>query len=143
MDVIGLGALNYDRLYRVERIAAPGEEIGIIDLVESSGGSAANTIVGLSRLGLACGFIGGVGEDVEGEKILSDLRRDHVDITQIKRVPSKRSGTVIGFIDRRGERTLYVDAGANDDLTIEDIDIEYLRRARLIHTSSFVDKSQL
>ncbi|RJS73484.1 MAG: carbohydrate kinase family protein [Candidatus Syntrophoarchaeum sp. WYZ-LMO15] len=143
MDVIGLGALNYDRLYLVERIAKPGEEIGIIDRKESSGGSAANTIVGLSRLGLECGFVGCVGEDAEGEKILQDFLDDHVDVTGIKRSSSKRSGSVIGFVDKAGERVLYVDAGANDDLTIDDIDLDYLKKAALIHTSSFVDKTQL
>ncbi len=143
MDVIGLGALNYDRLYMVERIAAPGEEIGIIDLAESSGGSSANTIAGLSRLGLSCGFVRSVGDDPEGEKIIKDLLDDRVDTTRIKRVSSKRSGTVIGFVDPTGERTLYVDAGANDDLGLEDLDFEYLKSASLIHTSSFVDKDQL
>ncbi|VUT27542.1 MAG: putative sugar kinase [Candidatus Syntrophoarchaeum sp. GoM_oil] len=143
MDVIGLGALNYDRLYMVEQIAAPGEEIGIINVAESSGGSSANTIAGLSRLGLSCGFLGSVGDDPEGEKIIKDLLDDRVDTTRIKRVSSKRSGTVIGFVDQTGERTLYVDAGANDDLGLEDIDLEYLKSASLIHTSSFVDKDQL
>lgn len=143
IDVIGLGALNYDRLYFVERIAAPGEEVEILGHEESSGGSAANTIVGLSRLGLSCGFIGAVGDDPEGEIILKDLSDDHVDISGIKQVSSRQSGTVVGFVDQSGERALYVDAGANSDISLEDINIDYVRQARLIHTSSFVEKDQL
>jgi len=143
IDVIGLGALNYDRLYFVERIAAPGEEVWINDHEESSGGSAANTIVGLSRLGLSCGFIGAVGDDPEGERILKDLADDHVDTAGLKHVSPRRSGTVIGFVDQSGERALYVDAGANSDLSLDDIRIDYVRQARLIHTSSFVDRDQL
>ena len=60
-DVIGLGALNYDVLYAVERIAKGGEEVGILAVTNAPGGSAANTIVALARLGIDVGFVGIVG----------------------------------------------------------------------------------
>ena len=47
-DVVGLGALNYDVLYAVERIARGGEEVGILAIKKAPGGSAANTIVALA-----------------------------------------------------------------------------------------------
>ena len=52
LDVVGFGALNLDKLYTVNRIACKDEESYITGLTESCGGSAANTIVGLSRLGM-------------------------------------------------------------------------------------------
>ena len=56
-DVVGFGALNVDKLFKVNRIAAAEEESFITDFAETSGGSAANTVVGLARLGCEVGFI--------------------------------------------------------------------------------------
>lgn len=64
-DVVGFGALNLDRLYRVDKIAGRGEEHFISGCTESPGGSAANTVVGLARLGNKVGYIGKVGGDLE------------------------------------------------------------------------------
>jgi ribokinase len=57
-DVVGFGALNVDKLYKVNKIAGPDEEGFITSCEESCGGSAANTIVGLARLSCKVGFIG-------------------------------------------------------------------------------------
>ena len=69
MDVIGIGALNFDRLYMVGNIAGGGEEERAYSVVEAPGGSAANTIAGLSRLGVRAGFSGTIGTDTEGDFI--------------------------------------------------------------------------
>ena len=65
-DVIGFGALNVDTLLKVDKIAGAEEESFIRDYTEACGGSAANTIVGLARLGCKVGFIGKVADDHEG-----------------------------------------------------------------------------
>ena len=59
-DVVGFGALNVDTLLKVDKIAGAEEESFIHDYTEACGGSAANTIVGLARLGCKVGFIGKV-----------------------------------------------------------------------------------
>ncbi|HUV79304.1 MAG TPA: carbohydrate kinase family protein [Candidatus Bathyarchaeia archaeon] len=140
-DVIGLGALNYDVLYAVERIARGGEEVGIIDVKKVPGGSAANTIVALSRLGVEVGFVGMVGTDEEGELILDDFRKEGVE-TQI-RIEEGYTGAAIGFVDAQGERALYIYPGVNEKLCMEDIDRDFINNARFLHTSSFVNKEQL
>ncbi|MDR0470278.1 MAG: carbohydrate kinase family protein, partial [Nitrososphaerota archaeon] len=50
-DVIGFGALNVDTLLKVDKIAGADDESFIHDSTEACGGSAANTTVGLARLG--------------------------------------------------------------------------------------------
>ena len=60
--VIGLGALNVDRIFRVERLLADGES-ALTDGGTFAGGSAANTVYGLARLGIKTGFCGAVGKD--------------------------------------------------------------------------------
>jgi ribokinase len=137
-DVVGFGALNVDKLYRVNKIAGPDEESFIISCVESCGGSAANTIVGLARLGCRVGFIGKVASDREGKMLLEDFRREGVDTRGIIKAKEGRSGVVIGFIDQKGERALYVDPGVNDEIDFGEINIEYASRTKFLHLTSFV-----
>jgi ribokinase len=140
-EVIGLGALNYDVLYVVERIARGGEEVGIIDVKKAPGGSAANTIVALARLGVAVGFVGIVGTDEEGKLIQEEFRKEGVE-TRIRREEGY-TGAAIGFIDGTGERALYIYPGVNERLRIEDIDCAFVDNAHILHTSSFVNRAQL
>lgn len=136
--ILCFGALNIDRLCRVERIARPGEESFILDRNDYPGGSAANTTVGLARLGIKTGFIGKVANDQEGRLLLKSFEEENVDIKGIVRHQKGRSGVVTGFIDNSGERTLYVDPGVNDTLVFEDINLDYARSSEFLHFTSFV-----
>lgn len=142
MDVIGVGALNFDRLYLVEKIARGGEEEKASFVVEAPGGSAANTIAGLSRLGARTGFIGTVGRDREGDLILKDLKKEKVDTPGIKREKG-HTGTVTGFVDKKGERALYAYPGVNDALEINKKQAKLARSAKFMHLSSFVGDGPL
>ena len=137
-DVIGFGALNVDKLYKVNKIAGPEEEGFIKGFEEACGGSAANTIVGLARLGCKVGFIGKVANDREGKMLLEDFRREGVNTKGIIKTKTGRSGTVMGFVDEKGERALYVDPGVNDTISFEEIDTGYACQAKFIHLTSFV-----
>jgi len=141
MDVIGFGALNLDRLYTVERIAREGEHVAIEGVCECPGGSAANTIAALAGLGLATGFLGAVGRDAEGQFLLDDFTRRGVDTKGIT-VVSGRTGIIVGFIDRKGERTLYPYPGANSMLDEKDIDFDYVKDVNFLHITSFVGEKQ-
>lgn len=140
LDVVGFGALNLDKLYHVNSIAREDEESYIHDYTESCGGSAANTIIGLSRLGNQTGFVGKVGSDPEGSLLLNNLQNENVDTKLVKIADNDRSGTVNGYIDHEGQRALYVDPGVNDRIKFEDIDMEILNNFKIIHLSSFVGK---
>ena len=141
MDIIGFGALNLDRLCIVERIAREGEHIAIQDIRESPGGSAANTIVGLARLGFSTGFIGAIGNDNEGKILLGDFKNSGVDTGGIS-ILNGRTGIIIGFIDAHGERTLYPYPGVNSILDGANIDIEYAKNTEFLHLTSFVNETQ-
>ena len=138
LDVVGFGALNVDRLFKVNRIASSEEESYIETRSETFGGSAANTIVGLARLGCKVGFIGKVGNDSEGKMLTEDLRKEGVDTDGIVRSKTNRSGSVIGFVDKQGARALYIDSGSNDTIEGADISYEYVSRGRYLHLTSFV-----
>ncbi|RLI23381.1 hypothetical protein DRO47_00720 [Candidatus Bathyarchaeota archaeon] len=137
-DVICFGALNLDRLCRVDRIAREDEESTVIEVEEYPGGSAANTAVGLARLGLKVGYVGKVSRDREGEILVRSLKDEGVNIGGVVVSKTGRSGVVYGYVDRSGNRALYVDPGVNSQLDFGEIDIEYVSSTKFLHLSSFV-----
>jgi ribokinase len=139
-DVVGFGALNMDTLYRVNRIAHEDEESYITGSTESCGGSAANTIVGLSRLGLKTGFIGKVATDREGSLLHNNLQNENINTDCVTVSSNGKSGTVRGFVDNDGQRALYVDPGVNDCLEEDEVDIEWINNSKVLHITSFVGK---
>lgn len=140
-DVVGFGALNVDKLFKVNKIAAAEEESFIMGYEETCGGSAANTIIGLSRLGCKVGFIGKVADDREGKILIENFQREGVDTSGIIRVKHGRSGTVMGFVDEKGERALYVDPGVNDKIEFSEINLKYASQAYFLHLTSFVGEA--
>jgi len=159
LDVIGIGALNLDLLYEVTDFAAlrkegwplhagrehsltPVEFRQLLQGLErqgtlrfrSGGGSAANTIVALARMGFQTGFVGRAGADEEGAFILGEMKG--VDLVQVK--TGETSGICLVVLDSRRDRALVVQPNANDDLTFEDLNIPYLSDARYLHLSALV-----
>jgi ribokinase len=141
-EVTGLGALNIDHLYHIESILEDGEVV-VKEEKLFPGGSAANTIYGLARLGVKTGFAGVIGDDDEGKILLGDFEKAGVDTSQIKIKAGARSGAVLCLTDSSGKRSLYVSPGANNLLTIEDLDMSSINQAGVLHVSSFTDNRQL
>lgn len=137
MDVIGFGALNLDRILLVDKIPGCDEEGFILNVDDCPGGSAANTIVGLSRLGLSAGYLGMVGSDDAGRILLESFSSENVDISGIK-IAEGRSGMGTGLVDKKGDRALLIDPGVNDDITMDNIDLDYVRGAGFLHLTSFI-----
>mgnify|MGYP000191500565 CR=1 FL=1 len=142
LQVIGFGALNMDYLHRVERLVLDGETY-VQHTTRSPGGSAANTIYGLAKLGVSTGLLGAVGDDSDGRAILDDLKQVGADISRIRIVSGTPTGTAIGFVDKEGRRALYVSPGANSRIEKKDIELTYVAQARILHLTSFVNEKQL
>ena len=140
MDAIGFGALNLDKIYLVDKIPKAEEEGYVKDLQLHPGGSAANTIVGLARLGLKTAYIGKVGSDEDGRILLEDLKREGVDTKCVIRAEG-RSGSALILVDESGNRAILVDPGVNDTIRFEEIDLDYVKRFKLLHLTSFICKN--
>ncbi len=156
MDVVGLGALNLDLIYKVNFDKLKGVKRGLERKVnfeeferikkllesegefvtKSGGGSAANTIYALSKMGFSCGFIGKAGEDEEGDFLIEDLSQAGVDTSRIKR--EGKSGICLVLVDDEGERSIFVLPNINNDLSLKDIDLSYIERAKFFHNTSFL-----
>src|SRR3972149_5175558 len=137
-DVVGFGALNVDKLFKVNALANAEEESFIEDYAEACGGSAANSVVGLARLRCKVGFIGKVGCDREGDSLITDFRKEGVDVTGTIREKQGKSGSVLGFVDKKGARALYIDSGVNDTIALDEVNVEYASQAQFLHLTSFV-----
>lgn len=141
IEAISFGALNIDQIYSVARMLRDGEA-PVTEFLLSPGGSAANTIYGLAKLGVVGGFLGTLGDDEAGGMLLDDFRNVGVDIGQI-RVTKAKTGTTLCLTDKRGRRAIYVLPGANSLLESDDIDLDYIKQARILHLSSFAGERQL
>ncbi|MCL5877016.1 MAG: carbohydrate kinase family protein [Candidatus Bathyarchaeota archaeon] len=137
-DVIGFGALNVDTLLKVDKIAGAEEESFIHDYTEACGGSAANTMVGLARLGCKVGFIGKVADDHEGKLQIDCFQKEGVDTEGIIHAAKGKSGVCLGFVDKKGARALYINPGVNDSIEFREIQAPYVTDTQFLHLSSFV-----
>ncbi|MBA7601232.1 Ribokinase [subsurface metagenome] len=157
IEVVGLGALNMDHIHRVERVLEDGETAAAVEDVAGPpiytvadrkwigafpGGSAANTIYGLARLGVKTGFTGVVGDDAPGQSMLEDFREAGMDTSQIKIRPGAKTGSTLCLSDKLNFRSIQVTPGANSLLTMDDLDMDYINQADILHISSFVDDAQ-
>ena len=143
VDVIGFGALNLDKLHSVESIAGKDEESFINSEKDTPGGSAANTIIGLSKLNKKTSFIGKIAEDESGEIIELNLSFNEVYTNNLIYSEDGKTGEVLGFVDKNGDRALYVDPGVNDEITIGEINPLNVNSCKIIHYTSFVGDQSL
>jgi ribokinase len=134
--------MNMDHHYRVEAILRDGEA-PVEEYLQSPGGSAANTIYALGRLGISTRFLGAVGEDDYGRTLVADLSGAGVDTSYIAVKKGRPSGQVLALVDRSGHRSLYALPGANSHLSMDDIPRNYLSNTGCLHLSAFVGDEQL
>jgi len=137
-DVVGFGALNVDKLFKVNKIAKAEEESFVEDYAEACGGSAANTAVGVARLGCKVGYIGKVGCDREGDVLIQDFCSEGVNTDGVVRAEERKSGAVLGFVDKKGARALYINSGVNDTINLDEVNARYASQAQFLHLTSFV-----
>lgn len=134
--------MNLDYICRVEETLNDGETT-VTDFTHSPGGSAANTIYGLAKLGIKTGFVGAVGNDAEGRRLIRNLKAVGTDTSHICVKKDAGTGLAFCFSDKKGRRAIYLLPGANSLLDSQDIDITYLSRPRIVHLSSFAHDKQL
>lgn len=102
----------------------------------AAGGSAANTIHGLARLGVDAAFIGKIGDDSFGQAFADDLIRSGVKPVMLK--GTAESGRAIAFITPDSERTFAVYLGAAIELTAEDLTMEHFKVYNHFHIEGYL-----
>jgi len=97
-----------------------GEKIQIKELRFDIGGGGTNTAVAFSRLGLKTGYVGKVGDDESGEKVIKMLKKEKIKFLG-KIEKGKITGHSIILDGKGGERTILVYKGVNDEIIMKDI----------------------
>lgn len=136
LKILSLGGVNIDLCAKITEFPSIDEEVEVLEFEELPGGSAANYIVGVARLGISAGFMGKLGDDIYAQKLIDAFIQDNVDISQVKTEKSTHSGTCLIPIDHHGNRQIFSFRGANAKLNLLDINHNYLRQASLLHITS-------
>ncbi len=97
-----------------------------------SGGSVANSIVGLSRLGNEVGFIGKVSNDNLGQKYEDGLKKENVNYLYSKKKESLPTGTCLILITPDSERTMCTFLGTAGKINKNDIDINSIKNSEML-----------
>ncbi len=105
---------------------------------EVSGGSAANTLAGLSTLGLQCGFIGQVADDQLGKVFRHDMRATGIDFDTPAREGEPATGRVLIFVTPDGERTMNTFLGAGQYLPKEALDEEVIASGAILYLEGYL-----
>jgi sugar/nucleoside kinase (ribokinase family) len=155
-DVLGIGNALFDVLVRTDEafLAKHGMTKGIMSLIdearaaaiykdmgpatEVSGGSAANTIVGVASLGARAAYVGKVKDDQIGKLYVHDIRAAGVAFD----TPAAKDGPATGcsyiLVTPDGERTMNTYLGAAQDLSPADIDPAEIAAARIVYLEGYL-----
>ena len=104
-----------------------------------AGGSAANTIVGLSQLGLDTSYIGKVNNDLLGEFFINELNKNHVTFNNLNKIifNNLATGHCIVLVTPDGERTMNTYLGITEFLSKDDLDIDILNNSEWLYLEGY------
>jgi len=108
-----------------------------------SGGSVANSIVGLSQLGNKVGFIGKVNNDNLGQKYEDGLKKENVSYFYSKKKETLSTGTCLILITPDSERTMCTFLGTAGKINESDIDINSVKNSEIVFLEGYLwDKGE-
>jgi len=103
-----------------------------------SGGSVANSIVGLSQLGGKVGFIGKVSDDDFGEKYEEGLKKENVEYFYTKKKEELPTGTCLILVTPDSERTMCTFLGTAGKINENDISSDAIKRSEIIFLEGYL-----
>jgi sugar/nucleoside kinase (ribokinase family) len=103
-----------------------------------SGGSVANSIVGLSQLGNKVGFIGKVNDDDLGQKYEDGLKKEEVNFLYSKKNEHTPTGTCLILITPDSERTMCTFLGTAGKVSDKDVDEDQIKSAEITFLEGYL-----
>jgi len=119
-----------------ERAAAIYRDMG--PATEMSGGSAANTIVGLASLGARTAYVGKVKNDQIGQMYTHDIRAAGVAFDTVPAADGPATGCSYILVTPDGERTMNTYLGAAQNLSPADIDPDQIAASRFTYLEGYL-----
>ncbi|MGE7765357.1 ribokinase [Peribacillus sp. NPDC096540] len=121
-----VGSSSMDLVVTSAKRPIAGETVLGDSFITVPGGKGANQAVAAARLGAEVTMIGCVGDDIYGEIILENLKKNHINTSYVEPVTGAMSGTA-HIILSEGDNSIIVVKGANDSITPE-----YVQKAKKI-----------
>ena len=103
-----------------------------------SGGSVANSIVGLSQLGNKVGFIGKISDDDLGQKYEDGLKNENVDYFYSKKKETLPTGTCLILITPDSERTMCTFLGTAGKINEKDVDTNSVKNSEIVFLEGYL-----
>tara|TARA_B100002019_G_scaffold219947_1_gene192628 strand:+ start:236 stop:1165 length:930 start_codon:yes stop_codon:yes gene_type:complete len=103
-----------------------------------SGGSVANSIVGLSQLGNKVGFIGKISDDDLGKKYEIGLKKENVEFIYSKKKEMLPTGTCLILITPDSERTMCTFLGTAGKINENDISVDAIKKSEIIFLEGYL-----
>lgn len=119
--ILVIGSSNTDMTIKSQTIPHPGETVIGGEFKMGAGGKGANQAVAAKRLGGDVTFMCKVGNDIFGDNAVKSYKREGMDVSHVLR-SDKPSGVALILVDADAENCISVAAGANGDLTPDDIE---------------------
>lgn len=101
-----------------------------------AGGSTANTMKGLTRLGHSCALIGKIGQDEAGKQFAQTMQS--FGITPLLSLSELPTARVVCLITPDGERTMRFLIGAGAEMHENDLSAEHFKGVRLVHIEGYL-----
>lgn len=105
-SVLTVGISTLDLIFAVEEFPSKPGKHRAKGLTETGGGNAANSATAIARLGGDAWLLSCIGDDLTGEKIVAELKKDGVHLDYLKVIPGDHSPTSAIFTDGSGERLI-------------------------------------
>ena len=135
-DVACLGIMVADIVARpVTGLPARGQLATVERIELHTGGCAVNTGIALAKLGHSVAVLGKVGQDGFGDFVCKVLADFGIDTTGVRRDPMANTSATMVMVDPEGERTFLHYLGANALLCGDDVDLDVVRQARILHVA--------
>ena len=103
-----------------------------------SGGSVANSIVGISQLGDKVGFIGKVSDDEFGSKYEDGLKKENVEYYYSKKHEELPTGTCLILVTPDSERTMCTFLGIAGKINEDDINIDAIKKSEIVFLEGYL-----
>lgn len=132
--VVSLGIHIVDILGRPVTQIPDGQNVDILEEIRITvAGTAAGTSIDLAKLGAQVTAMGAIGEDQLGNFIVNTMDSYGIDIAHLKRKAGVQTSATMLPIRPNGDRPALHVPGANGELTFEDIDLDVIRGADILH----------
>ena len=103
-----------------------------------SGGSVANSIVGLSQLGNDVGFIGKISDDDLGAKYEEGLKKENVEYFYTKKKEELPTGTCLILVTPDSERTMCTFLGTAGKINENDVNADAVKKSEIIFLEGYL-----